>query len=374
MAIQDSIVSLGIIAATVPFVLFSLFARRLRLKQELPFREDLRRSMVRGLGALPLPVLRRRLEPPPMETIINSNRFRASKEHLGLRVNHGLCTGYWICRGPPGLPKQPRESDIVLLWFHGGAYCFSGPSAPALSLLRVAEIAASRGLSMSIFSAGYTLAPEATFPHQQREAVAAYRYLLEVEEVHENKIIIAGDSAGGHLSLACLIALADGSLPKPARALLLYPWTNMENRKLSFKPNRDKDILSKGLLDRCVRATMGGRARVEELEFGNLTKPWTISDQKSWKHILPSTWVSVGAHDLFLHDIRMFVEQAQADGAQVKLDVTPGRAHSWNFFLDRPSESAYCNLDPNDAVLVGMMDGSNNLAEGLFTLLGIPQA
>ncbi|KAL2818474.1 Alpha/Beta hydrolase protein [Aspergillus cavernicola] len=370
MAVSESIITFSIISVTVPVILLSLFARRLRPRQEISLTEDLRRSFSRGLSVLPFHTIRRYFEPRPIESILSSNRFRGQRDHLCVPVSYDeLCSGYWICKGPPGNPQQPKRSDLVLLWFHGGAYCFGGPSAPAVSFLRVAELAAAEGISMSIFSARYTLAPEAKFPRQQHEAVAAYRYLLEAEDIPADRIVIGGESAGGHLTLACLMDLVEEGLPKPGGALLFYPWVNLKNSSPSFKINGHKDILSKRLLERCVKAAAGERKRLDKFDFVDFTRPRPFRGQRTWKDILPaSTWVNIGAHDILLHDVRTFVERAKDDGACVELQVLSGMTHFWNFYLDMPSEDKYCALQPEETIPVGMMTGSESVAEGVFTL------
>ncbi|KAL4785272.1 Alpha/Beta hydrolase protein [Aspergillus varians] len=352
MAVKDTLVSLGMTTVAAPVILVSLLIRRARsLTSEqggqLPFKEDLHRSLS---SILPLKAIRHHLQPRPLNPILESNRFEAFKDQLCIRVSSDSCNGYWICKGPPGKLRSVQESDMVCLWFHGGAYCFGDPLGPAVSLLRVAKIAATRGVSISIFSVEYTLAPAATFPQQQCEATAAYRHLLEAEGISAERIIIAGDSAGG--------------------ALLLYPWINLTNNSPSFESNRDKDMISKRFLDRCVEAVIGERGRVEALNLEDLVNPWEPGTEQDWKEILPSfTWVNVGAHDVLLHDVQTFVQRAKAKGAQLELKITPSKPHRWNFDLDKESEDLYCKLRPDDQVPAGMMTGSSTIAEGLLTVL-----
>lgn len=278
--------------------------------------------------------------------------------------------GYWICKGPPGKSQLEVESDIVLVWFHGGGYCFGDPLSPAVSLLRVAEIAAARGISMSIFSAEYTLAPEATFPRQQEEAVAAYRHLVETQAIPPDKIILAGDSAGGHLVLSCLIALHREGIQRPKGALLMYPWVTLTNNSPTFESNRHKDVLSKRLLDRCVETAIGERGRVEALNLEDLINPWEPGREHAWDMILPLvTWVNVGRHDVLLHDVQTFVQHARAKGARVHLEIRPNATHGWNFTVDKNSEKFFCSLGPDDQVPRGIMAGSDCVCEGVFNIL-----
>ncbi|KAL4932852.1 Alpha/Beta hydrolase protein [Aspergillus undulatus] len=374
MAARAAIMSLALVTVAAPVILASFLTRRARKiasEQEISFTDDLQRSFARGLTAiLPLPTMRWIFKARPTKYILSSNRFKPFKDQFLIRVSNGSFNGYWICKGPPGKPQLQKESDIVLLWFHGGAYCFGDPLAPALNLLRVAEIAAARGISMSILSVEYTLAPTATFPHQLREAIAAYRYLLHVECVPAEKVILGGESAGGHLALSSLMALKEEILAKPRGAMLLYPWLKLTSSGPTFESNRNKDVLSKRLLDRCGEAAMGERGRVDALNLENLIRHWQPGCEQTWKDILPEyTWVNIGAHDVLLHDVQTFVDCAKADGAQLFLEVVSRQPHYWNYARDRNWEDFYCNLGPNDQVPPGVMEGSTRVAEGLFMIV-----
>ncbi|KAH6995375.1 Alpha/Beta hydrolase protein [Ilyonectria destructans] len=335
--IRDAIAFMGIIAVAMPAMLLYLATRRLGSNQELSLGEDLRRSLIRGVSVIPVGTILRYLKHPTASTILASNRFRDSGDQLCIRVSTGACEGYWICKGPPGNSQTPKESDVVLLWMHGGAYCFGHPLAAAVSLLRVAEIMAARGVSISIFSVEYTLAPTAVFPWQQLESVAAYRHLLEVENIKPDRIIVAGDSAGGHLALTCLMALPQEKLPRPAGALLLYPWISLKNSSPSFEQNKNKDMLNKKLLDRCAELATGVATNADsaEMDLIDLTRP--LRNGLTWKRILPArTWINVGAHDVFVHDIQTFVQEAKVSRALVDLEITAGMPHGWQFVVDEP--------------------------------------
>lgn len=219
---------------------------------------------------------------------------------------------------------------------HGGAYCFGNPLAAAINLLRVAKIAAARGVSISIFSLDYTLAPTATFPCQQLESVAAYCHLLDVESIEPDRIFVAGESAGGHLALTCLMALSQEKLPKPAGA---FPWINLGNSSPSFEQNKNKDILSKKLLDRCTELATGVAVDADSAQIDLMDLTGALRNGVDWKRVLPSrTWINIGAHDLFVDDIRKFVQQATASGARVELEVTGGMPHGWHFTVDGASK------------------------------------
>ncbi|KAB8275692.1 Alpha/Beta hydrolase protein [Aspergillus minisclerotigenes] len=323
------------------------------------------------LSILPVPTLHQVLKRKDPAVFLNVPRFMNCKDELCIRVSEGLCSGYWICQGPPGKPLRPKDSDVVLLWFHGGAYCLGGPLGDAVALLRTAECAAGHGVTASIFSVDYTLAPFATDPRQQEEAVAAYRHLLSKEGIEASRIVVGGESAGGHLALSFPLALTETTLLKPGGPLLLCPWSNLTNESPSFKRNRYKDALNKHPLDRAVNTFIPRdlSGHLPPLAIVNFTRPFT--GRQTWKQVLPAhSWISIGGHDIFLDDTHNLVHQARLDGALVDLEITDGEPHGWQFAANKASEMIYSNLPPNKEVPERVMPGSTNVAKGLLEILG----
>ncbi|KAL1892120.1 hypothetical protein Sste5346_007275 [Sporothrix stenoceras] len=376
----------GALIAILPKLLVSYALRRLfGPPSDVP--GDLQRSIVRGASTLPLRLLYGRQAPFDVESMLSAPRFQTYDRQLCTKVSTGLGSAYWICKGRPRkLSEAPRtqhldsrESDLVLFYIHGGAYVFGEPLGSTLLLLRAAEIAAARGVNVSIFTVGYTLAPTGKFPLQQRQAVAAYRYLLDVEHISADKIVVAGESAGAHLAMTCLAGIAQANLPKPAASLLLFPWVSLTNSSPSFERNKYKDVLTKSLLDRCAAEVIGTEADKAEsnvyegidwdqLELVDLTRPPTKGDGKTlnWKQIMPEfTWINVGEHDMFYDDIQTFIRQATDDGARIELDITPKKPHGWHAG-DRPNAQKLIEMSPDAEVPAGMLPGCENVGNALL--------
>ncbi|CAK7211180.1 hypothetical protein SBRCBS47491_001026 [Sporothrix bragantina] len=369
----------AMVGAMLPSILALFLIRRLRGQQkDLAFFEDLRRSIIRGVTLLPLRFLNGRLPSADVDALLAAPRLKNFDRQLCLPVSDGLCQGYWVCRGPPGSSQNPRDSDVVIIFYHGGAYCFGDALDSTLLLLRGAEIAsAARDISISIFSARYTLAPAGgTFPLQQRQALAAYRHLIDVEKVPAEKIVIAGASAGSHLALTCLLGIAEVGLPKPAAGLLLFPWISLKNDSPSFRRNKHKDVLTKSLLDRCAALVVGKGSEDtgahegvdwNQLELVDLNRPLQ-GKSKNWKQALPAyTWMNVGEHDMFFDDIHKFKKNAEADGARVDVDITPKVPHGWHAG-DRAKVNMVLKLQPDDEIPAGLVPGCENVGEGLITV------
>lgn len=315
---------------------------------------------------------------PQIEPILDLARFQPYRANICKPVSTAEVSGYWVCRD---LWDKVQASDhqsrptrkLTLFWSHGGAYVLGHALSAVASHIRIAEILASHGVKVDIFALSYSLGPDEKFPVQQQQAIAAYRHLVEVEKIDPMDIVVVGDSAGGHLALSFLLALQQPqqkALSKPGGAMLLYPWVNLLNSGASFERNKNKCMLVRSTLDQAVDDVVGGQdGRKRFSGLLNLAAPRASSDA-TWKEILPSrTWVNVGAHDLFLDDVQAFYRNAANDGATIELDVTKGKPHGWQAMDDKFTESTYTALRPGEAVGVGVMAGSENMASGLLYLL-----
>ena len=129
-------------------------------------------------------------------------------------------TGYWVLQDSFKNPKAPCDSDLTIFHLHGGGYFSSQPAHYLLFNLRLAESILEQGLTVSMFALDYSLAPEHLFPTQLDEAITAYQYLTGEAKIPAKKIIVVGDSAGGHLALSLLVHLDNMRL------------SNAENRAL----------------------------------------------------------------------------------------------------------------------------------------------
>ncbi|MBV9325112.1 MAG: alpha/beta hydrolase, partial [Chloroflexi bacterium] len=158
--------------------------------------------------ALPPGVRRRR-----MDRLIGVARLPP-----GTRVERVMAGGVpaeWIV--PPGV-----ETDAVLLYLHGGGYAAGSFVTHRLVAEQVAQAAGVRALLPA-----YRLAPEHRFPAAQSDALAVYRWLIEDDGADPARVVVAGDSAGGGLTIALAVSAGDAGLPLPAALVCVSPWTDL---------------------------------------------------------------------------------------------------------------------------------------------------
>ena len=119
------------------------------------------------------------------------------------------------------LPSRAKK-DKVILYFHGGGYV---TGTCKMHRTHVAKVVKGSGVGALLFA--YRLAPEHPFPAAIEDSVTVYRWLL-AEGISPSRIVFMGDSAGGGLCLATLIALRDQGIPLPAAVVALSPWTDLK--------------------------------------------------------------------------------------------------------------------------------------------------
>ncbi|CCM03795.1 uncharacterized protein FIBRA_05943 [Fibroporia radiculosa] len=137
------------------------------------------------------------------------------------------------------LPKnQSRKMERVVLYLHGGAYYVSSAASHRLITIPLAKHLDSR-----LFAIDYRLAPETRFPGPLHDVVSAYFRLVDDLHIPPENIIVAGDSAGGGLSLALLLYLRDNQYPLPAAAILMSPWVDLTMSCDTWDSNAEFDIV-----------------------------------------------------------------------------------------------------------------------------------
>jgi epsilon-lactone hydrolase len=139
------------------------------------------------------------------------------------------------------------RQDRVVLYLHGGAFIAETPVFHGALLARICREARARGLMVS-----YRLAPEHLFPAALDDCLAAYRWLLE-QGFDAGRIVVAGDSAGGNLTLALLLRARDEELPLPCGAVALSPVADLTFSGDSVRRNDGvDDMFSADLMDALV--------------------------------------------------------------------------------------------------------------------------
>jgi acetyl esterase/lipase len=204
-----------------------------------------------------------------------------------------------------------------ILYLHGGGYILMSPQTHRPITTRLAAWSEAR-----LFALAYRLAPEHPFPAALDDAVAAYRALI-AGGTPPSRIVIAGDSAGGGLALALLVALRDAGDALPAAAVLFSPWTDLAATGRSVVDNAGIDpFLPAEMLVPVARFYLGEVPATHPLAspvYADLTG-------------LPPMLVQVSDTEILRDDSRRVVANARRDGVDVTLRVWRGLPHVWQYF------------------------------------------
>ena len=213
--------------------------------------------------------------------------------------------------------RMPGNSnDKAILYFHGGMYLIGSAKSHRMHVIKFVE---RTGLDAFVFD--YRLAPEHPFPAALDDAVSAYRHLLSKGYQPEN-IVFAGDSAGGGLLLATLLAIKQSGNPLPAAAAALSPWTDLTLSGDSYRTN----------LHSCVSPPRSAEISASLYTNGHNAADPLVSPLFGDLKGLPPLHLSVGNAEILLDDSRRFAKKAQQAGVNVHLLVGEGMCHCFPAF------------------------------------------
>jgi monoterpene epsilon-lactone hydrolase len=220
------------------------------------------------------------------------------------------------------------ETANTIWYFHGGVYVV-GSAAQSVPL--VSDLA--RRAQAKAVTVDYRLAPEHPYPAAVDDARAAYEGLL-AQGVDAGQIALAGESAGGGLAVATLLALRDAGTPRQSSAFLMSPYADLTLSGETLLANQALDP---------ILTPEGVRLRVPDYVGGADAADPQISPIFGDLSGLPPLLIQVGSHEILLSDALRLASRAAIDDVAVTLEVTPGVPHVFQGFA--------AVLDEGDAAL-----------------------
>ena len=205
----------------------------------------------------------------------------------------------------------------AILYLHGGGYVIG-----SINTHRSLAGRLSRAANARVLVVDYRLAPEHPHPAAVDDAVAAYRWML-AQGLKPNRIAVSGDSAGGGLTIATLVAIRDAKLPVPAAGAPISPWVDMEGigDSMTSKAAADPIVQKAGLLD-MAKAYLGGKDPRTPLAaplYADLSG-------------LPPLLIQVGTAETLLDDASRLAERARKAGVKVTYEPWENMIHVWHLF------------------------------------------
>ncbi|MGH1368610.1 MAG: alpha/beta hydrolase [Maritimibacter sp.] len=220
------------------------------------------------------------------------------------------------CETPKGVWYHPktRRSGATLLYLHGGGYAFRGAMSTRFAQMLAHHIGA------PLFAPHYRLTPEHSHPAQAEDALAAWRYVTR--EVDPAKVVVMGDSAGGHMALMLLQSLKAEGLSQPALCIGMCPWTDIGDRGASMTGNDPTDM---------VQGWMA-------LKFGEWLDPNGTYGRAALSPIehdyqdLAPIYLQAGGREVLRDMIRDFEQVQRAKGADVRLEEWADMPHDFQLY------------------------------------------
>jgi len=209
--------------------------------------------------------------------------------------------------------------DAVVLFLHGGSFIYGSSKTSHAEL--VARLAFEA--NVRVIGVEYRLAPEHPFPAQLEDALAAWDALVATT-TPPDRVIVAGDSAGGNLAVELALALRDSKRPMPKALLLLSPWADLSMPGASYRENEPFDFGTRDVLVRHAAAYAGS---------ASLDDP-RVSPIHANLEGLPPTFVARGGCEIPRDDIAAFGAKLRAAGTDVTEHEAPDMPHNAAFFAD----------------------------------------
>lgn len=233
-----------------------------------------------------------------------------------------LCAAEWLTVG------NTADTSRTVIYMHGGAYCFGSLAShrPATGYLARQVAKHAKDGTGRVLSLAYRLAPEHPFPAPVEDALAWYRALLE-QGTPPEQIVLAGDSAGGGLALACALAARAHQLPLPAAVVMFSPWLDLTCSGPSLK--------TKAFSEAMLPARLPAQAAAIYLNGHDAHDPLAsplFADLAG----LPPLLTYASHAEILMSDATRLHDRAQAAGATSELHLAHTLPHAWPVMLGLP--------------------------------------
>jgi acetyl esterase/lipase len=241
---------------------------------------------------------------------VGLTQFQLPKDVRCDPVDAGGVPAEWITT--PGV-----VAERVIYYLHGGGYVLGSINTHREMVSRLSRAASARVLILD-----YRLAPENPFPAAVDDSTAAYRWLLSVG-VDPARLVIAGDSAGGGLTVATLVTLRDAGESLPQTGICLSPWVDLECVGECMVTRADRDpVLTRDISLMLAKAYLGDtdpRTPLASPIYADLTG-------------LPPLLIQVGTAEVLFDDATRLADRARAAGVDVILEPWDNMIHVWHMF------------------------------------------
>jgi len=217
------------------------------------------------------------------------------------------------------IPDFPHDKKHIIMYCHGGGYTCGN-----LNYARILSGKLSLSCGVEVISFAYRLSPENPYPAAIEDAVKVWDYLMYLG-YGASDIIVAGDSAGGNLSLELCLKLNDEGRKQPGGLVLFSPWTDMTMNSKAYTLWKDKDPMLTAEYVAAVRGAYAGK----DADYNNPVYSPLFGDLS----ILPPALIQVGSNEILRDDSEALAAKMREHGIFARLEVYEG---GWHVFQMLP--------------------------------------
>jgi acetyl esterase/lipase len=262
-------------------------------------------------------ILREKALPAGAQVTLEQRRKGMEKVAFRVAEDIAIETVTVAGRTAEWLRAPGTNAQRAILYLHGGGYVMG-----SLNTHRSLGGEVSRAAQAAVLMVDYRLAPEASFPAAVDDGVASFEWLV-AQGFKPQNLAIAGDSAGGGLAAATLVALRDRKLPLPGAAVCISPWSDLTCTNESYKIRAAADPI-------VTPDSIGNMAGVY-LQGADPKNPLASPNFASLRS-LPPLLIHVGRDEVLLDDSIKLHEKAKADGVASTLEIWDDMIHVWHAF------------------------------------------
>ena len=226
------------------------------------------------------------------------------------------------------IPKE-KKTDLVILHFHGGSYAFRYMDGYRDVALQYAKVAG----GAEVISLDYGCAPNHVFPSALEEAAKVYQWMLD-QGIEAKNIVIAGDSAGGNLTMVATMYIRDNKMPMPKAIITISPWVYLGTDFDSMERNKDKDLIigvkMPGVYETVVNSKYPGDTDIKTPYLSPLFGDF---------HDFPPMLIQCGDSGILYDPIVEAAKKIGDAGVDLSFTVYEGMFHDFQLFLPMLDES-----------------------------------
>ncbi len=271
--------------------------------------------------------------PVALQRTLTAQAYRSSIAPRGCRFEKDSLAGIAVIRS--GFVQDPEQA---LLYLHGGGYVIGSASTHRGLTGHLAKAS-----GCEVFTPDYRLAPEHPFPAALDDAEAAWMALIQ-RGFRPEQMAVAGDSAGGGLSVALAMRLRDKGLPMPSSITLFSPWVDLTQSQL-YTPECEP-VLQANWTEKCAALYAGPEALDNPLispVFGDLSG-------------LPPLLIQVGSEEILLNDSERLARVARRDGVSTSLEIHNGLWHVFQLHSSQLARAGAAVTSAGDHIRVHLAD------------------